>query len=102
MSRYDDIWHDHVSGADLVDVYDRTGYTQPEQEQAHLELYMGVVNDLGRENFSQGEIYSLWGDYLDAFGPGGAGEMSRADWFENMGIDPADFDWDAWREAMGY
>lgn len=29
-------------------------------------------------------------------------EAIRAEFFEFMGIDSADFDWEGWREAMGY
>lgn len=28
--------------------------------------------------------------------------MYREEFFEYMGMDEADFDWDEWREAMGY
>lgn len=71
----------------------------------HKELIedMAAANDLDNE-----DKQALWNDYLK-YMVGKRGERApyrRNDlqnpFWQNWGIDPEMFDWDAWREAMGY
>lgn len=92
---YDNIWDAVVSDNTWDDISERTGYSEREEIQAQLDIFLDMVPD----DFSQQETQQMWGDYLMAMVEGG---MSREEFFEEYDIDPADFDWDAWREAMGY
>lgn len=44
-------------------------------------------------------LEEMWQDYLLAFVSDG---MTHDAFFEMWSIDPRDFDWQAWRDAMGY
>jgi hypothetical protein len=48
------------------------------------------------------EKYQLWNDYLTVMVKGGYARSERDEFFERLGIDPRDFDWQGWREVMGY
>lgn len=95
-SRYSDIWHESVEDSLVDRIHDRTGYSEREIIQAHLEVFLEIP---GLTETPRGERYELWEDYIDAMVNGG---LSRADFFAELGIDEGDFNWTAWREAMGY
>jgi hypothetical protein len=41
----------------------------------------------------------MWYDYVSAFL---VNDMDHDTFFETWNIDPRDFDWELWRDAMGY
>jgi hypothetical protein len=94
-TRYDDIWHEHISQADTDAIHDRTGYSEREIIQGHLETFMSLP---GMEEEPRYVKYDLWEQYTEAMINGN----NRDEFFANVGIDPRDFDWEGWREMMGY
>jgi hypothetical protein len=94
-SRYEDIWHEHVSEARFDEIHSRSGYSERETIQAHLSIF----NDYMDEEASRREKYDLWDSYVENMVAGGG---SFENWFNEVGIFAADFDWEAWRGAMGY
>lgn len=96
---YDAIWRA------VVDPYDRrvmsreTGYSQAELRQAHLELFLSLPGMLEEDRTTR---YNLYGEYLNVMVNPGHIKEDRDRWFANQGISPRDFDWQTWRDIMGY
>lgn len=97
--RYDDLWNLHIGEARTDELHDNTGYSERELIQHHLSVFMDLP---GMEEEPRHIKYDLWGDYLDAMVSGHATRDERESFFADVGIYAADFDWAAWREAMGY
>lgn len=92
---YRQIWNQEVSRSHTRRVADRTGYSRQEQFQLHVELFLSMFfADMPRDEQETG-----WHDYLDTFV---TGQTRHATFFEEWGLDPRDFDWEAWRSAEGY
>jgi len=92
---YENIWDAVVSDNTLDDIQERTGYSEQEALDKQYDIFADMVPD----DFNERQAEQMWGDYLEAFVQGGG---SMDDFFEEYDIDPEDFDWEAWREAMGY
>jgi len=92
---YRRIWDTEVSRSETREVRHRTGYSRNEQLQLHTELFLST----GMTELDRDEQEQAWQDYLDSFV---TGRSTHADWFNEWGLDPRDFDWQAWRHALGY
>jgi hypothetical protein len=85
MSRYD--WEEGFQG--VFDSIPGTGYLE-DWEVDHVE----ALFDAGfTHTAAEYEAMGLSQDQVQAI---------RDELFDYMGIDQADFDWEGWREAMGY
>ncbi|HVH71543.1 MAG TPA: hypothetical protein VNB49_10585 [Candidatus Dormibacteraeota bacterium] len=73
-------FYDHIPG---------TGYLDAD-EQRTAEALFETGFTLHAEDY---EAMGLTEDQVDAI---------REEFFDYLGIDEADFDWEGWREAMGY
>lgn len=73
---------------------ERTGYSENELFQLHTEILVALDPEEDRDIQLE-----MWDDYIAAFING---EIRFDDFFDRWGIDPADFSWALWREAMGY
>lgn len=82
-------------------------------DEAFRELYDGVPGmsyALDDETFNESYAETLFEtafmhteDELDAMGYSSDEVYAmREEFFDYLGIDAADFDWEEWREAMGY
>lgn len=89
-----DTWDFTVTERDLADIQERTGYSEQELFQLHFEIIKALDPEADDE-----ELEEMWQDYLMAFVSDG---MTHDTFFETWNIDPRDFDWQVWREAMGY
>ena len=89
------IWDHDVSRSVTRQVSRETGYSRNEQFQLHQELFASMY----LMELDPAERNQAWHDYLRAF----VTNEQRHDWFfREWGMDPRDFDWQAWRAAMGY
>jgi hypothetical protein len=97
-NNFENIWNEHTSTHHYIisEIQDRSGYSEHEIFQSHLELFMSSPGITEESRVVQHE---LWEDYIDAMV---TGTLDRDQFFEEMGINPRDFDWESWREAMGY
>jgi hypothetical protein len=95
-NRYDDIWEESVSEYIIDDIRQKTGFSERELVQEHLSIFLAIP---GITETPRGERYELWQDYLDSMVEGA---FNQDRFFNLVGIDRGDFDWHAWREAMGY
>lgn len=80
-------WDD--SFQDVYDAIPGTGYLE-DYETSHVEaLFEAGFTHTGAEyeamGFSEDDVQAI-----------------RDEFFDYLGIDAADFDWEGWREAMGY
>jgi hypothetical protein len=96
-------WNADVPRSTITRIQDATGYSRNEIFQAHYELFVslpGVVEDDRQEQLRLWDIYinSLVVDHGQR-----RNDLSNPFWSE-FGLDPrqADFEWDEWRNAMGY
>lgn len=89
-----EIWRDTVTEADRYDITSRSGYSENEEFQLHFEILHGLDPEADPD-----ELEEMWQDYLLAFVSDG---MAHDTFFEIWNIDPRDFDWQLWRDAMGY
>lgn len=97
-SRYEDIWHDHISEDRWDEIHDRTGYSEREEIQAHLAIFMEYME--GEPRYVK---YEAWDQYVEFMVESGHTREEREEFLEDVfGIEYEDFDWEAWREAMGY
>jgi len=87
-------WRNTVTERDLADIQERTGYSERELFQLHSEILSSLDPEADRDTRED-----MWQDYLMAFVSDG---MTHDAFFEIWNIDPRDFDWQLWREAMGY
>lgn len=92
---YENYWDNYVNESVRDDISERTGMSDDDIFQAHFDIAQDYMDD----EWDAGQEHQFWVDYLDAMVDG---TMSREEFFDTYDIDPADFDWDAWREAMGY
>lgn len=98
-ARYRQIWNRTASPGVIREVSGRTGYSREEQEQAHLEIFLampGMMEEEARER------YRLWGQYVRVMVNGNVSKREREEFFEELYLDERDFDWQLWREIMGY
>jgi hypothetical protein len=100
VSAYDEIWRSVVPSGERRALSRETGYSQRGLVQQHVEVFLAIPGALDAET-SQ-ERYQMWTEYLTVMIKGGYSHEERDAFFNSMGIDPRDFDWDAWRAAMGY
>ena len=91
-------WRASVPDSDTRSLQSDTGYSRSELIQGHLEQYMAM----GGTEFSGREQHEMFRDYLDIMVVGGHSQSERDSFFAEMGLDPRDFDWEGWRELMGY
>lgn len=84
-----------VSRQTTRDVTRRTGYSRNEQYQLHYELFLSTY----LTELPEDEQLEAWDGYLDSFVKN---TRPHGEWFREWGMDPRDFDWQAWRAAMGY
>jgi hypothetical protein len=97
-TRFESIWNDNVAPIVEQDIHDRTGYSHREIIQGHLEMFMSLP---GMADEPRQEQYYFWERYLDAM-VGYSTLEKRERFFQDVGIYSSDFDWEAWRSAMGY
>lgn len=97
-TRYEDIWHEQVSDSRTDDIQGRTGYSEREIVQGHLEHFLALPGMVEEPRHVK---YDLWEGYCHNM-VAGSTQSERLDWFREVGIDPRDFDWEGWREEMGY
>ena len=97
MPDYDPVWDAIVSESTIDQIRDATGYSEREIEQGHIELFQDYVPD----DYTDAQELQMWGDYLLAMVESSR-SYSHNEFFSEYNINPADFDWEAWREAMGY
>jgi hypothetical protein len=91
-------WRASVTSGDTRSLSRETGYSQNELIQGHLEQFM----QMGGMEFEGREQHEMFREYLDFMVNGGHSVSERESFFAEMGIDPRDFDWEGWRELMGY
>jgi hypothetical protein len=89
-----DTWDDTITQSDILDSQERTGYSENELFQLHFEILYALDPEADPDDRE-----SMWQDYLEAFV---TGDMRHDTFFEIWNIDPVDFEWAMWREAMGY
>ena len=79
-------------------IYERTGYSRQEIFQNHYnDVFYPLTIDA--PELTRDEQLEMWQDYIETF----MMNEHRHDWFfETWNVHPSDFDWQAWREAMGY
>jgi hypothetical protein len=92
---YRRIWDQEVSRRITNEIANRSGYSRAEQLQLHIEILLSThIVDL-----SGSDQRDAWRDYIASFV---TNRRTHADWFDQWGLSPRDFDWPAWRHAMGY
>ena len=91
-------WRATISTSDSRAFTRETGYSRNELVQGHLEQYI----TMGGDEFSGREQHEMFREYLDVMVNGGHTKSEWESFFYEMGIDPRDFDWEGWRELMGY
>lgn len=96
---YDQIWRGIVPQSDRRAISRSTGYSQQELVQGHLEVFYSIPGITEEDRDTR---YQLFGDYLRVMVRGGYSKDERDRFWSDIGIDPRDFDWDGWREVMGY
>jgi hypothetical protein len=91
-------WRATIPDRDSRALSRETGYSRQELIQGHLEIFMasGGVETEGQEQ------HELFRDYLEFMVVGGHSQAERDAFWDELGIDPRDFDWEGWRELMGY
>lgn len=95
---YERSWDRIVSQSTINEIHDRTGYSEREILQGAIEFM-----DQYTEGMDGGERNQAWVDFLDLMVEGGHTKEEREEFMrDELGIDPADFDWEGWRELMGY
>lgn len=94
-SPFREIFDDDVSRRITREVSGKTGYSRNEQYQLHIELFFSTY----MTELPQDEQLEAWEGYLKSFV---TNTRPHSDWFGEWGMDPRDFDWEAWRHAMGY
>lgn len=96
---YDEIWRAAVPRAQRLSISRETGYRQRELVQAHVEIFFALPGMLEEDKQTQRQFF---GEYLYAMVREGSSRERRDQFFRDVGIHPLDFDWQAWREVMGY
>lgn len=95
-NRYIELWREHVSRRTVRDDKSRTGYSERELVERHLETFLSLPGMAEEDNQAR---YEYWGDYLDAFI---SNRRDKKEWLREMGYDMRDYDWQEWRETKGY
>jgi hypothetical protein len=96
---YDEIWRAVLSPGERRAMSRDTGYSQAELRQAHLELFLSLPGMIEEDRDIR---YNLFGEYVNVMIAGGHTKEQRNRWFATQGLSPRDFDWQHWREVMGY
>lgn len=78
---------------DSTGLTDRKGHREFNE---HLDVFYSIPTALEGD---PEERLDLWRFYIETWV---LDEMRRAEFWEEFGIDPSDFDWEGWREARGY
>jgi hypothetical protein len=95
-SRYEDIWHENVSEARFDEIQSRTGHSERETIQAAMSQFLDLP---GMDEEPRHVKYEMWDLFTETLV---ANHGDREAAFAELGIHPNDFDWEAWREYMGY
>jgi hypothetical protein len=64
--------------------------------EEHLDVFLST---LPVDQMTDSEQAEAWSEYLDIWYEN---RGNRYEWLDDWGIDYRDFDWDGWRDAMGY
>lgn len=96
---YAEIWRAVLDPSDRRAMSRETGYSQAELRQAHLELFLSLPGMVEEDRDTR---YNLFGEYVAVMVAGGKTVDERNAWFAKQGLSPRDFDWQQWREVMGY
>lgn len=96
---YQEIWRASLSPGERRTLVSETGYSQRELLQGHLEIYHSMP---GVEELTSQQRHQEFAEYLDLMVRGMHSRAEREGFFMAMGIEPADFDWEHWRDLMGY
>lgn len=91
-------WRATVPNSDSRALSSDTGYSQSELVQGHLEQFI----QMGGDEYQGREQHEMFREYLDIMVVGGHSQAERDSFYAEMGLDPRDFDWEGWRELMGY
>ena len=91
---FDQVWEDYAE-PNWDQIADH-GWNDYELRDQHLDF---LENMAGFSEMDHGEQLQAWTDYIDGFVNG---DGDRNEFFDDMGYDADDFDWDGWREIMGY
>jgi hypothetical protein len=73
-----------------------TEYDLPRSQfPGHYEVFISLpVSELDLDDF-----LDAWREYIETWVQG---EKDREEFWRSLGINPRDFDWEGWRQAMGY
>lgn len=96
---FERIWNEEIDQARSDYLQYLTGYSERELVQAHVEVFYSLPDMI---NESRAERNDWWQGYLHNMVSDQASRDDRIDWLHDVGIDERDFDWQGWREAMGY
>lgn len=97
-SQFDRVWDALVMTSTEDDIQDRTGYSHQEIVQAHIEIFMsfpGMTEEPRREQLN------MWGDYVNTM-VNNSNIGRRNDFWNEVGVTDRTFNWEQWRQAMGY
>jgi hypothetical protein len=92
---YDDIWRDTVTRGDIEANTDRSGYSEREQEQLALEIFLSLPNMMDEDIEDR---LNFWQDFLEVW----YGDGDRETFWGEFGVDKIDFPWELWQESRGY
>lgn len=93
-SAFDQVWEDH---AEINwDQWTAHGFDDNEMRDQHFDFLDGMA---GFAHMDHAEQLQAWTDYIGGFVNG---DGDRQDFYDDMGYDEEDFDWDGWRAIMGY
>ena len=93
-------WDSEVPRPTIRRIQEETGYSRNELFMAHQELFYSLP---GMVDEPLEERHRLWELYVRemVIGHGRRNDRNNLFW-QDIGIDPRDFDWQAWRDVMGY
>lgn len=89
-----EIWDEEVPASRIADMEERTGYSENELFQLHYEILYSLDPETDQDTREE-----MWEDYLQGFVNN---NMTHDRFFNIWNIDPRDFSWALWRDAMGY
>jgi hypothetical protein len=93
-SAFDQVWEDQAQPDwDSIAAH---GWNDYEIRDEHLDFLEGMA---GFSTMDHADQLQTWTDYIDGFVNNGG---NRENFFDDMGYDEEDFDWDGWRAIMGY
>lgn len=94
-------WNAEVPRKQQNRISSDTGYSRNEIFQHHVELFLSIGGIAEEPRDEQLRLWSLYLESLVAGIHGKRNDRSNVFWSE-MGLDPRDFDWEDWRDGMGY